>query len=169
MINSIIFIICSLLINNIALANSEEEGKIKFNYLGVRFQVPSNISAMGLVEGKEDMLIIRYGNTPSKNYLSFTNLDNKYECDLSIVLKGAFENGDIGKCNNKAKEFVAAYTTNSEISIGQAKNFTVYYSINKQQVDTFILINVNKVIYIDTDFLDRKEVINLIHSTYGDN
>jgi hypothetical protein len=137
-------------------------------YSGHVFSVPQNAFVIAAIGGDDNILILRYGPERGKKYLAFSDItgDNsvEFQCEPSAFFEALFTASTGEGCNqDELNAFKRVFIKNHDIGQWVGDKLTVYFSISQQQSFLFVFDDAGKAIKIDTDYLsktDLKEVVD---------
>jgi hypothetical protein len=143
------------------------QSKAQLSYGGHLFAIPANASAILSTGDEENILIFRYGADKGKRYLGFSDMaaDRSLDwgCPLPVFWAAVFEDGADAGCNKEQIDaFHKVFVETQETGVWSGENMTVYYSIGAEHSFLFVSDKAGKALKIDTDFLTKKELQDLV-------
>ena len=161
----LIFVLIMFLFSCASVPQAANPNNIELVYLGMKFKVPNNHMVIGSMGGIDNFLVFRYGADNGKKYIAFTNMTNdNYICELNIILSDVFtENRNSRFNSNELELFTQTFLTNKEFGEWSNDQHRFFYTIGNKTGSFLFVINKNgKIIKIDSDFLDKEGLYNIV-------
>lgn len=167
-----ILLIIFLFFSSFTVYSSAESTKIDLIFSGYRFNIPSGHAAIGSNGGSDNFLVFRYGEKLGEKYIAFTKMPAKeyigYSCALSVFFNDSFLKNNDSSCNkDEMKAFYQVFIENNEHAHFEQNGYSVYFTIGEKDSFLFFVDPSGKVIKIDTDFLEKNELLSIV-SNYFD-
>ncbi|BCE01364.1 hypothetical protein [Marinicellulosiphila megalodicopiae] len=146
--------------------NQNSESRVDVHYLGMNFSVPSNHMLIGLIQGGNDLLVLKYGDELSKQYIGFTNESKPsgidYQCELQEFYHDVFTEAVNSNCNaEEMGAFKKVFLSNNEFGQWKNNDFISYYISGDKGVFLFVILK-EKVIRINSDYLALQELKEIV-------
>lgn len=147
---------------------SSDNDRVDLRYSGFQFDVPRGAEAIGSTGGKDNFLVLRYGQDKGKKYLAFTDMTNdesvEYGCAPAKFYVAVFSaDADAGCNGEQISAFRKVFLTDGESAVWKGDNAVVYYAVSSGMKYLFLVKDGSRVIKIDSDFLsetDLKKVVS---------
>lgn len=136
-------------------------------YNGHAFSVPQNPFVIASIGGDDNILILRYGPERSVKYLAFSDIKGDksvdFRCEPSVFFEVLFTASSREDCNqDELNAFKNVFIKNHDVGQWGGSKLTVYFSIGKEQSFLFAFDDAGKSIKIDTDFLSKAELKEVV-------
>lgn len=154
---------------SIGCTASEPPAKTDLFYSGHFFTVPQNAFVIASTGGDDNMLILRYGPDKGKKYLAFSDIRGDksvdFGCDPSKFFGALFSNMSGIDCNqDQLSAFKKVFVNGHDVGSWSGDKLTVYFSVSNDQSFLFAFDSSGKSIKIDSDFLSKSELRNIVSS-----
>jgi len=146
---------------------SDQPQRTALIYDGYTFSIPDNPLLIASNAGDENLLILKYSAEKGKQYLSFSNINEdkslNINCDAKIFFDYVFSEHAGNECNkDEIDSFKKIFITQQDTGTWRGKKMTIHYSISSEQSFMFAFGVDGKAIKIDTDFLSKSDLKNII-------
>ena len=146
---------------------SVNPGKIEVSYSGYVFLVPQKASVIASIGGSDNILALRYGAEKGKRYLAFSEIKGDgavdFGCAPSVFFGAVFAASADAGCNpDELSAFKKVFVEKQDAGKWAGDKLTVYFSIGKEQSFLFVFDGAGKAIKIDTDFLSKAELKDVV-------
>lgn len=143
--------------------------KTELLYSGHVFSVPQQSLVIASLGGNDNILVLRYGPEKGKKYLAFSNMnDDKstdYGCKQTDFFKALFTTSPDNGCNlEQLTAFKSVFVQDHEVGKWAGDKLTVYFSIGGKQSFLFVFDTAGKAIKIDTDFMSKAALEEVVSS-----
>ena len=138
----------------------------KLSYSGINVSIPAGQKAIGSAGGEGNFLVFKFSEKAGKKYLAFTDItkDNsiKYGCDTNIFFSVLYKESANNTCNvEELAAYEHVFLKDTDHGIWVTGSIKAYYMVGKTQSFVF-LFSKNKIIKIDSDFLSKDQLKNII-------
>lgn len=142
---------------------------VELLYSKMRFSLPSGFTLVGDMGGEDNVLIFRYGDALGKDFIAFTDMTDdtsvEYGCTVSSFFDTMFSSEKNPECDKELlgamKEVFINGKTSEAWVVGDK---TVYFSSGDGKTFAFIRHGSEKLVKVDSDFLDKEGVRGLFGS-----
>lgn len=146
---------------------SNQLDNITFVYGGHTFFTPASPNLIASTGGSENIIILRYGEEKGEKYLSFSNIKEdkslNIDCDIKVFFAQVFSVSTSKNCNtDQINSFRKIFVDQHDSGTWNGEKMTVYYSIGSDQSLLFAFDDDGQAIKIDTDFLNKETLKNMI-------
>lgn len=136
-------------------------------YLGESFSLPDTPRLIAQFGGDDTQLIIRYGDTIGKRYISLSSFHEEIiqgsDCKPSEFVKTIFSDSNQKNCSEEQIiAFRKLFIENRQTGKWKDDRLTSYYSISSDASFLFIIYNDDKTIKLESDFLNKEQLIHMI-------
>ncbi len=150
----------------VACASSDND-RVDLRYSGFQFDVPSGAEAIGSTGGKDNFLVLRYGQDKGKKYLAFTDMTNddsvEYGCAPVKFYVAVFSADVDADCNGEQiSAFKQVFLSDDESSVWKGSDANVFYTLSSGVGYLFLVKDSGRVIKIDSDFLSKAELKKVV-------
>lgn len=150
----------------VACASSDND-RVDLRYSGFQFDVPRGAEAIGSTGGKDNFLVLRYGQEKGKKYLAFTDMTNddsvEYGCAPSKFYVAVFSADADADCNGEqVSAFRKVFMNDGEGSVWKGGDTAVYYTVASGMKYLFLVNEGGRVIKIDSDFLTERDLKKVV-------
>ncbi|WP_250657053.1 hypothetical protein [Alkalimarinus coralli] len=165
----LLFILFGMLIFPMSVLS--DNSSVKFIYSGFDFYIPGGASIIGTKGGRENFTFFRYGSNNGKEFLAFSDISKddtiEYGCDVQEFYAQLAGRSSSNSCSqSEIASFKKYFVGNSDTGEWSNTDFTSYYFSNNEHSFLFVFKD-DKVIKIDSDFMDKNELKRII-SQYVD-
>lgn len=146
---------------------STDLAKTELLYSNHTFSVPKNTTLVALLGGDDNILVLRYGSEKSKKYIAFSDVKSdesqSFGCEPSVFFAALFTASSGDTCNSdELTAFKDVFVNDHDVGEWAGDKLKVYFSIGNNQSFLFAFDGSGKMIKIDTDFLSKTELKNVV-------
>jgi hypothetical protein len=156
-----------LLLNVFGCQASANPAKTELLYSGHVFSVPQNPTLVASIGGDDNILVLRYGPEKSKKYIAFSDVKSdesqSFGCEASVFFAAIFTASSGDSCNSdELTAFKDVFVNGHDVGEWSGDKLKVYFSIGKDQSFLFAFDATGKMIKIDTDYLSKTELKDVV-------
>jgi hypothetical protein len=141
---------------------------IELYYAGHVFRVPANPAVIAATGGDDNILLLRYSSDKSKKYLAFSNMKSETNLDFGCATAQFFEALFTSRLDTSCHQevlnsFKKTFIDGRDVGKWSSEKLTLYFSIHNEKSFLFAFDATGKSIKIDSDFLSKTELKNLVN------
>lgn len=141
--------------------------KTELLYSGHVFSVPQKPTLVASIGGDDNILVLRYGAKKGKKYIAFSDVKNdesqSFGCEASVFFAAIFTASSGDSCNSdELTAFKDVFVNGHDVGEWAGYKLKVYFSIGSDQSFLFAFDANGKMIKIDTDFLAKTELKDVV-------
>lgn len=134
-------------------------------FAGLSFSLPAQPKVIAMPNGRENFLLFKYSDQPSRGYVAFSQeaaIDES--CSSEEFFQAAVNPDQNTLCNSHAvtaftQQFADQYPAELWPS---AKHSAYYFQTNDQRQFVFIPLAADKLLKIDSDFFSKQQLRDLV-------
>jgi len=136
---------------------------IELIYSNTQFKIPAGFSVIADAFGTDNILVFRYGDVKSKRYLTFTDMTSdssvEYGCGVATFYTVLFSARKDKTCNKENLMILSdVFVKDRDIEVWSYGSYQISYSSGKKDSVVFLAGPDEKLVKIDTDFLEKEQV-----------
>lgn len=142
-------------------ACAQSDQAITAVFSGMKFQVPGAPVIVGALGQSNDILLIKYSNSPGERYISFS-AENSLDtggCEVGTFFEAILEKSSEGECEKSAVEsFQSVFVKGTRSGAWKGEDRDYYYFLSDSERSfVFFRSQAGHLVKLESDFLEARD------------